>query len=192
MDSTDPILNSAPGESRGPLAGLRIVELGHYIAGPFAARLAADLGAEVIKVEPLEGDPARGWGLAIDDRSLWWSVHARNKKCITLNMKTADGQALARRLIAASDAVLENFRPGQIERWGLGPAEIEAINPRCILVRISGFGQSGPYRERAAFGVIGEAIGGIRYLTAFPKGVSDLPPARTGVSLSDSLRASMP
>ncbi len=102
-------------------------------------------------------------------------------------MKTADGQALARRLIAASDAVLENFRPGQIEHWGIGPAEIAEINPRCVLVRISGFGQSGPYRERAAFGVIGEAIGGIRYLTAFPKGVSDLPPARTGVSLSDSL-----
>ena len=125
--------------------------------------------------------------MAVNDQSLWWSVHARNKKCITLDVKTAEGRALARRLIAESDAVLENFRPGQIERWGLGPAEIAQTNPRCILVRISGFGQSGPYRERAAFGVIGEAIGGIRYLTAFPEGVSDLPPARTGVSLSDSL-----
>ncbi len=185
--ATSPGISPAK-DKRGPLSGLRVVEFGHYIAGPFAARLLADLGAEVIKVEPPDGgDPARGWGLAIDGRSLWWSVHARNKTCITLDVKTAEGRELARRLIAASDAVLENFRPGQMERWGLGPAEIEQINPRCILTRISGFGQTGPYRERAAFGVIGEAIGGIRHLTAFPKAVSDLPPVRTGVSLSDSL-----
>lgn len=174
----------------GPLNGLRVIELGHFIAGPFAARLLADLGAEVIKIEPPgTGDPARGWGAAVDGASLWWSVHARNKKCVTLDLKHPRGQDLALRLIGKADAVLENFRPGQLERWGLSGDRLRAKNPRCILIRISGFGQTGPYRDRIAFGVIGEAIGGIRYLTAHPKNVSQLPPVRTGVSLADSVAA---
>lgn len=174
----------------GPLNGLRVIELGHFIAGPFATRLLADLGAEVIKIEPPQsGDPARGWGAAVDGASLWWSVHARNKKCVTLDLKHPRGRDLALRLIAKSDAVVENFRPGQLERWGLGGERLRAQNPRCILIRISGFGQTGPYRDRVAFGVIGEAIGGIRYLTAHPKKISQLPPVRTGVSLADSVAA---
>jgi formyl-CoA transferase len=179
---------SPTGAVRGPLNGLRVLELGHFIAGPFAARLLADLGAEVIKVEPPRGgDPARGWGEAVDGKSLWWSVHARNKKCVTLDLKTAEGRDIALRLTAKCDAVIENFRPGQLDRWGLGPDVLQAANPQCIVVHISGFGQNGPYRDRVAFGVIGEAIGGIRYLTGYPKEVTDLPPVRTGVSLADSV-----
>lgn len=178
------------GAVAGPLNGLRVLELGHFIAAPFAARLLADLGAEVIKVEPpVSGDPARGWGAAIQGKSLWWSVHARNKKCVTLDLKHPRGLELALRLIGKSDAVLENFRPGQLEKWGIGRERLRNANPRCILIRISGFGQTGPYRDRVAFGVIGEAIGGIRYLTAYPKAVSTLPPVRTGVSLADSVAA---
>ena len=170
----------------GPLGGLRIVELGHFVAAPFCTRVLADLGAEIIKVEPPgRGDPVRTWGEMVDGKSLWWSVHGRNKKSVTLNLKHAGGIELAKRLIEKADAVVENFKPGQLERWGLGPDVIEAINPGCALVRISGYGQTGPYKDRAAFGVIGEAMGGLRHLTAFPADQSDLPPARTGVSLGD-------
>ncbi len=173
-----------------PLAGLRVIELGHFIAGPFAARIMADMGAEVIKVEPPQaGDPARDWGVQGDGCSLWWSVHARNKKCITADLKSAAGRDLILRLVAEADAVIENYRPGQLERWGLGPDELRAVNPECIVVRISGYGQDGPYRDKVSFGVVGEAVGGIRHLSGFPEGMTDLPPARAGISLGDSVAA---
>lgn len=181
--------HAAPeGAVAGPLNGLRILEIGHFIAAPFAARLLADLGAEVIKIEPPgTGDPARGWGEAVEGRSLWWSVHARNKKCVTLDLKHPRGRELALRLVAKCDGLIENFRPGQLARWNLDVKTLRRVNPRCILIQISGFGQDGPYRDRIAFGAIGEAIGGIRYLTGYPRNVSDLPPVRTGISLADSV-----
>lgn len=170
----------------GPLSGLRVLELGHFIAAPFCTRILGDLGAEIIKVEsPGAGDPVRTWGKMVDGKSLWWSVHGRNKKSVTLNMKDPKGLGIARLLIAHCDAVVENFRPGQLARWGLGDEVIASINPDCVVVHVSGYGQTGPDRDRAAFGVIGEAIGGLRHLTGFPDGVTTLPPARTGVSLGD-------
>ena len=180
-----------PNSPVGPLAGLRVLELGHFIAGPFCARLLADLGADVIKVEaPGKGDPARSWGeIRGDKSSIWWSVHGRNKKSITLNMKSPRARSLLLELIGQSDVLIENYRPGQLERWGLGTEQLQLAKPGLVLVRISGFGQNGPYAERSAFGVIGEAMGGIRRLTAFPAGVTDLPPARTGISLGDSVAA---
>lgn len=171
---------------RGPLSGLRVLELGHFIAAPFCTRILGDLGAEIIKVEsPGKGDPVRSWGRMVDGKSLWWSVHGRNKKSVTLNMKSPQGLAIAKQLIGKCDAVVENYRPGQLERWGLGADAIAASNPACVLVHVSGYGQTGPDRDRAAFGVIGEAIGGLRHLTGFPAGTTPLPPARTGVSLGD-------
>jgi crotonobetainyl-CoA:carnitine CoA-transferase CaiB-like acyl-CoA transferase len=180
-----------PNSPVGPLAGLRVLELGHFIAGPFCARLLADLGADVIKVEaPGKGDPARSWGeIRGDKSSIWWSVHGRNKKSITLNMKSPRARSLLLELIGQSDVLIENYRPGQLERWGLGTEQLQLAKPGLVLVRISGFGQNGPYAERSAFGVIGEAMGGIRRLTAFPAGTTDLPPARTGISLGDSVAA---
>lgn len=172
----------------GPLHGLRIIELGHFVAAPFAGRLLADLGAEVIKVEPpSSGDPARQWGAMAGNRSIWWSVHARNKKSVTVDVKTSPGRDLILDLIRDADALIENYRPGQLERWGLGPDVLKATNPDCVVVRISGFGQDGPYRDKPAFGVIGEALGGIRYLTGYPKTQLDLPPVRVGISLGDSV-----
>ncbi len=172
----------------GPLRGLKVLELGHFIAAPFCTRLLADLGADVIKVEPPgQGDPFRGWGMQIDGNSLSWSVHARNKRCITLNLKHPEGQALAWRLFRWADVIVENYRPGQLEKWGLGFDALQRENPRCILARISGYGQSGPYRDKPAFGAIGEAIGGLRYLTGHPPEVTDLPPARVGISLGDEV-----
>jgi len=177
-------MNTTPIE--GPLSGLRIVELGHFVAAPFCTRILADLGAEIIKVEPPgRGDPVRTWGEMVDGKSLWWSVHGRNKKSVTLNLKHPNGIDLAKRLIESADGVVENFKPGQLERWGLGPDVVSTTNPDCTLVRISGYGQTGPYKDLAAFGVIGEAMGGLRHLTAFPADQTDLPPARTGVSLGD-------
>ena len=168
------------------MSGLRILELGHFIAAPFCTRVLGDLGAEIIKVEsPGKGDPVRTWGKMVDGKSLWWSVHGRNKKSLTLNMKDPKGLKIAKQLIAECDAVVENFRPGQLARWGLDDEIIASINPDCVVVHVSGYGQSGPDRDRAAFGVIGEAIGGLRHLTGFPEGVTPLPPARTGVSLGD-------
>lgn len=175
-----------PAGPRGPLTGLRIVELGHFVAAPFCTRVLADLGAQVIKVEPpVKGDPVRSWGKQLNGQSLWWSVHGRNKLCVTANLKEPGGLDLVKRLIATADAVVENFKPGQLERFGLGPDAIEAIRPGCVFTRISGYGQTGPRATQAAFGVIGEAIGGLRHLTAFPPGMTDLPPVRTGVSLGD-------
>ncbi|NRA21348.1 MAG: CoA transferase [Oceanospirillaceae bacterium] len=171
-----------------PLAGLTVLELGHFIAAPHCCRLMADLGAQVIKVEaPGAGDPVRSWGMSTKGNTLWWSVHGRNKQCITLNLKDPEGIELVKQLILQVDIVVENFRPGQLEKWGLGYATMQQINKRIILVHISGYGQSGPYRDRVSFGSIGEAFGGLRYLTGYPKEVSDLPPVRTGVSLGDSL-----
>ncbi|MEH6442560.1 MAG: CoA transferase [Oceanospirillaceae bacterium] len=171
-----------------PLEGLTVLELGHFIAAPHCTRLMADLGATVIKVEsPNSGDPVRSWGMAIDGNTLWWSVHGRGKQCITLNLKTEQGIEIAKQLIEEVDIVVENFRPGQLAKWGLGYAQMQQLNPGIILVHISGYGQSGPYKDRVSFGSIGEAFGGIRHLTGYPKEVSDLPPVRTGVSLGDSL-----
>ncbi len=177
-------------ENSGPLSGLRVIELGHFIAAPFCTRVLADMGAEVIKVEPpRRGDPVRTWGDIPDDEtdSVWWSVHGRNKKSVTADLKHPDGIALVKKLIAGADAVVENFKPGQLARWGLGPKEIEALNPDAILVQISGYGQDGPHHARAAFGVVGEAVGGLRHLCGYPKEESDLPPVRTGVSIGDSV-----
>lgn len=170
-----------------PLDDLRVVELGSLLAGPFCGQLLGDFGAEVIKVEdPGVGDPMRQWGREKPyGTSLWWPVVARNKKSVTANLRTKEGQDLIRKLVAKADVLLENFRPGTLEKWGLGPEELWKINPGLIVTRVTGFGQTGPYAERAGFGSIGEAMGGIRYITGDP----DRPPTRTGVSLGDSLAA---
>ena len=169
-----------------PLNGLRILELGHYIAAPFATRLLADLGAEVVKVEPPEGDPVRGWGSNVDGHAVWFSVHGRNKLSATLDLKSAEGREKILALAARCDALVENFRPGYLERIGLGPEALHRANPQLVIVRISGYGQDGPYRDKPAFGAIGEAMGGLRHLTGHP-GQTELPPPRCGVSISDDL-----
>jgi crotonobetainyl-CoA:carnitine CoA-transferase CaiB-like acyl-CoA transferase len=175
-------------ENSGPLSNLRILELGHFVAAPFCTRVLADLGAEVIKIEtPGKGDPVRSWGKMVEGKSLWWSVHGRNKKSVTMNLKNPKGLKIVKQLIVECDGIVENFRPGQLERWGLGPDVIASINPACAVVHISGYGQTGPGRDRAAFGVVGEAIGGLRHLTGFPEGMTTLPPARTGISLGDMI-----
>ncbi|MDQ4126438.1 MAG: CoA transferase [Actinomycetota bacterium] len=170
-----------------PLEGVRVVEMGSLLAGPFCGQLLADFGAEVIKVEPPgKGDPMRVWGRhRKDGRTLWWPIIARNKKSVTLNLREEEGQELARRLVAEVDVLVENFRPGTLERWGLGYEGLSGLNPRLVMVRVSGFGQTGPYRDQAGFGAVGEAMGGIRHVTGFP----DRPPPRAGVSLGDSLAA---
>jgi formyl-CoA transferase len=169
-----------------PLTGLKILELGHYIAAPFATRLLADLGAEVIKVEPPEGDPVRGWGSQVGGHAVWFSVHGRNKMSVTLDLKSAEGKARILKLAARADALVENYRPGYLERIGLGPEQLHAVNPGLIIARVSGYGQDGPYRDKPAFGAIGEAMGGLRHLTANP-GQTEFPPPRCGVSISDDL-----
>jgi crotonobetainyl-CoA:carnitine CoA-transferase CaiB-like acyl-CoA transferase len=169
-----------------PLTGLRILELGHYIAAPFATRLLADMGAEVIKIEPPEGDPVRGWGSTHNGHPVWFSVHGRNKLSVTLDLKNARDRERILGLAAKSDALVENFRPGYLERIGLSPAALHAANPNLIIARVSGYGQDGPYRDKPAFGAIGEAMGGLRHLTASP-GQSEHPPPRCGVSISDDL-----
>lgn len=168
-----------------PLAGKRVVEIGSFVAGPFCGQLLGDLGAEVIKVEdPKAGDPMRRWGRSVGKgSSLWWSVLSRNKRSVTINLRNPEGQATLRRLIATADILLENFRPGTIERWGLDPNDLLAANPGLVVVRISGYGQTGPYRDRAGFGSVAEAMGGLRYLVGFP----DRPPPRLGVAIGDSL-----
>ncbi|CAN5913770.1 CoA transferase [soil metagenome] len=170
-----------------PLEGVRVVEMGSLLAGPFCGQLLGDFGAEVIKVEPPgKGDPMREWGRhRKNGRTLWWPIIARNKKSITLNLREDEGQDLARRLIREADVLVENFRPGTMERWGLGYRELSQVNDGLVMVRVSGFGQTGPYRKRAGFGSIGEAMGGIRHITGYP----DQPPPRTGISLGDSLAA---
>ena len=171
----------------GPLAGLRVIELGTLLAGPFCGQLLGDFGAEVIKVEPPgQGDPMRVWGREkAHGKSLWWPVVARNKKAITLDLRQADGQALLKDLVRQSDFLLENFRPGTMEKWGLGWSELSAINSRLIMIRVSGFGQTGPYSRQAGFGAIGEAMGGLRYVVGDPS----TPPSRMGISIGDSLAA---
>lgn len=170
-----------------PLDDLRVVELGSLLAGPFCGQLLGDFGAEVIKVEdPGTGDPMRQWGREKPyGMSLWWPVVARNKKSVTANLRTEEGQDLVRRLVAKADVLVENFRPGTLERWGLAPEQLWEINPGLVVTRVTGFGQTGPYAKRAGYGSIGEAMGGIRYVTGDP----DRPPARAGVSLGDSLAA---
>ena len=171
----------------GMLSGLRVLELGHFIAAPFATRLLADLGADVIKIEPPGGDPVRQWGAQVGGHSVWWSLHGRNKRSMTLNLKHPEAAGLVLRLAGACDALVENFRPGQLAKLGLPEQALRAARPGLVIARISGFGQEGPYRDRAAFGVIGEAMGGLRHLTNHPPGASDLPPVRVGVSIGDSL-----
>ncbi len=171
----------------GPLTGLRVIELGHLIAAPFATRVLADLGAEVIKVESPGGDPVRGWGTVSAKGSAWWSVHGRNKKLVTLDLKAHGDRQRLLDLVSSADAVVENYRPGQLERWEIGPDVLRSSKPDLIVVRISGFGQDGPYRDRSAFGVIGEAMGGIRHLSGYPAAEVDLPPVRVGVSFGDSI-----
>ena len=169
----------------GPLARLKIVEIGHYIAGPFCTRILADLGAEVIKIEPPGGDPFRGWGAAVDGNSVWFSIHGRNKLSVVLDLKREREAVL--KLVERADVLVENLRAGQLERLRLGPDDLHAVNPRLVIARISGYGQDGPYRDKPAFGAIGEAIGGLRHLTGHPAGSSDLPPPRCGISISDDL-----
>src|SRR4051794_16956182 len=171
----------------GPLSGLRVLELGHFVAAPFCTRLLAVLGADVIKIEPPAGDPVRQWGKLINGVARWWSLHARNKRCITLNLKNKKAVEIVQRLVAECDAVVENFRPGQLARMGLGHEVLRKARPGLVIAHISGFGQYGPYRDRAAFGVIGEAIGGLRHLCNHLPGTSDLPPVRVGISIGDSL-----
>ena len=172
----------------GPLKGLRVVEFGHFIAAPFATRVLADMGAEIIKVEPPgTGDPVRSWGGQLDGNSLWWSSHARNKKSVSLNLKAPAARQIALDLVGASHGVIENFRPGLMERFGLGPEDLASVLPGVPLVRISGFGQTGPRAKEPSFGMIGEALGGIRFLTGYPPDQSDLPSVRTGVSLGDTV-----
>src|SRR3546814_7675251 len=157
----------------------------HFVAAPFCTRLLADLGADVIKVEPRAGDPVRQWGEQIDGRSLWWSMHGRNKRSIALDLKSAKGREIVLGLVAKCDVVVENFRPGQLARMGLGPDRLREVKPDLIVAHISGYGQTGPGAGRAAFGVIGEAIGGLRYLTNQPPGEAETPPVRVGVSRSE-------
>ena len=190
-DVTDPARDASAmplaEPTAGPLTGIRVIEMGTLLAGPFCGQLLGDLGAEVIKIEPPGvGDPMRQWGREKPHgQSLWWPVVARNKKSVTVNLRTEQGQDLVRRLAATADVMTENFRPGTLERWNLGYDTLSAVNPRLVLTRVTGFGQSGPYSPRAGYGSIGEAMGGIRYVT----GDADRPPSRAGISIGDSLAA---
>jgi crotonobetainyl-CoA:carnitine CoA-transferase CaiB-like acyl-CoA transferase len=177
--------SEASGQS-GALAGLRVLEVGHIIGGPFCGHLFADHGAEVIKIEPPgTGDPMRGWGGLYKGVGLYWSVIGRGKKSVTLDLRSAEGQRAFRDLAATADVVVENFRPGTMERWGLGYEALSAVSPRLVMVRISGFGQTGPYRDRAGFGSVAEAMSGFRYLSGEP----GRPPVRVGISIGDALAA---
>jgi formyl-CoA transferase len=172
--------------SAGPLAGLKVVEMGTLIAVPYCARLLAEFGAEVIKIEtPGDGDPLRKWRQLHEGNSLWWYAQARNKKSVTVNLKAPEGQQIVRDLAAKADIVVENFRPGTMEKWGLGYDTLSAANPGLVMVRLSGFGQTGPYKDRPGFGAIGESMGGMRYITGYP----DRAPVRVGISIGDSLAA---
>ena len=172
--------------SPGPLAGLKVIELGQLIAGPFAAKTLSDFGADVVKIEsPGAGDPLRKWRLLKDGTSVWWQVQSRNKRSVVLDLKNPEAQAIVRQLVLDADVLIENFRPGAMEGWGLGPDELLQLNPRLIMLRISGYGQTGPYRDRPGFGVVAEAMGGLRHLTAEPGRV----PVRVGVSIGDTLAA---
>lgn len=178
---------TTPEAPRPPLDGVRVVECGTLIAGPFCGQLLGDFGAEVVKVEdPGVGDPMRQWGqVKPHGLSLHWPVIARNKKSVTADLRRSEGQGILRRLVEKADVLVENFRPGTLEKWGLGPDALRSVNPRLVITRVSGYGQSGPYSPRAGFGSIGEAMGGLRYLSGEP----DRPPARVGISLGDSIAA---
>ncbi len=187
---TQPLQPTAP--AFGPLAGLKVLEMGQLIAGPFAAKTLADFGADVIKIEPPAksdgsggGDPLRVWRLLKDGTSVWWQVQSRNKRSLALDLRQPEAQAIVRQLATDCDVLIENFRPGAMEAWGLGPDELLAANPRLVVLRVSGYGQTGPYRDKPGFGLLGEAMGGIRHLTGEPGRVS----VRVGVSLGDTLAA---
>jgi formyl-CoA transferase len=172
--------------SPGALQGVRVVEMGQLIAGPFCGKTLAEFGADVVKIEPPgSGDPLRQWRLIKDGTSVWWQVQSRNKRSVALDLRQPEGQQLARDLIAQADVLIENFRPGTLEAWGLSPDTLLALNPRLVMVRISGYGQTGPYRDLPGFGAIGEAMGGLRHLTGEPGRV----PVRVGVSIGDTLAA---
>ena len=170
----------------GALAGVRVVEMGQLIAGPFAGKTLGEFGAEVIKIEaPGAGDPLRNWRMIKDGTSVWWQVQSRNKKSVALDLRQPQGQDLARQLLREADVLIENFRPGTLEGWGMSPEALHAINPGLVILRISGYGQTGPYRDLPGFGVVGEAMGGLRHLTGEPGRV----PVRVGVSIGDTLAA---
>lgn len=178
--------NSTAPAASGPLTGIKVIEMGTLIAGPYGARLLAEFGADVIKIEaPKKGDPIRNWRVLHNGTSLWWYVQSRNKKCITLDCAAPAGLAVLKTLLAEADVLIENFRPGTLDKWGLTRAVLAEINPKLVIARISGFGQSGPYSKRPGFGAIGESMGGIRYLTGYP----GMAPTRVGVSLGDSVAA---
>ena len=171
-------------ERQGPLTDIRVIEMGQLIAGPFCGQLFADTGADVIKVEPpVKGDPMRTWGR--EGYPLWWKVCARNKRCITANLREKDGQDIIKKLVKEADFILENFRPGTMEKWGLSYEDLKVINPRIIMIRVSGYGQTGPYSKRPGYASVGEAMGGVRYLMGDP----DRKPSRAGISLGDTLAA---
>jgi formyl-CoA transferase len=171
---------------RKPLEGVKVLELGQLIAGPFAGKFFGEFGAEVIKIEPPEGgDPLRQWRKLHNGTSLWWYVQGRNKKSVTANLRTPEGQEIVRRLAREADVLIENFRPGTLEKWGLGYERLSADNPGLVMLRLSGFGQTGPMRDQAGFGAIGESMGGLRYLTGFP----DRPPVRSNLSIGDAIAA---
>jgi len=189
---SSPLSSTFPFLAGGPLVGLKVLELGQLIAGPFAAKTLADFGADVIKIEPpgnaaegTGGDPLRKWRLLKDGTSVWWQVQSRNKRSLALDLKNPEAQDIVRQLSADADVLIENFRPGAMEGWGLTPDELIKHNPRLIVLRISGYGQTGPYRDRPGFGVVAEAMGGLRHLTAEPGRV----PVRVGVSIGDTLAA---
>lgn len=170
----------------GALAGVRVVEMGQLIAGPFAGKTLGEFGAEVIKIEtPETGDPLRNWRMIKDGTSVWWQVQSRNKKSVALDLRQPQGQDVAKALLKEADVLIENFRPGTLEGWGMSPEELHAINPGLVILRISGYGQTGPYRDLPGFGVVGEAMGGLRHLTGEPGRV----PVRVGVSIGDTLAA---
>lgn len=170
----------------GALTGVRVVEMGQLIAGPFAGKTLGEFGAEVIKIEtPVTGDPLRNWRMIKDGTSVWWQVQSRNKKSVALDLRLPQAQTLARQLLQEADVLIENFRPGTLEAWGMSPQELHAINPGLVILRISGYGQTGPYRDLPGFGVVGEAMGGLRHLTGEPGRV----PVRVGISIGDTLAA---
>ena len=176
--------SSAP--TPAALAGVRVIEMGQLIAGPFCGKTLGEFGADVVKIEAVgSGDPLRNWRLIKEGTSVWWQVQSRNKKSVALDLRQAEAQAIARRLIAEADVLIENFRPGTLEGWGMAPEELHALNPGLVILRISGYGQTGPYRDLPGFGLIGEAMGGLRHLTAEPGRV----PVRVGVSIGDTLAA---
>jgi formyl-CoA transferase len=188
MSHSEASLNDASQETTvtKPLTGIRVLEMGQLIAGPFAGKMLAEFGAQVIKIEPPgTGDPLRKWRLLHEGTSVWWAAQSRNKESLTLDLRSPEGQDVARKLIAGSDVLIENFRPGTLEAWGLGWDELHSLNPGLVMLRVSGYGQTGPYRDRPGFGVVAEAMGGLRHLSGEP----DRTPVRVGVSIGDSLSA---